>query len=86
MRKEFKNAKAKHGLNKKKLDKSNWSLILRDQKRKRREEKGRRRRRGTGREEEEKRSSRKIQRYGTMNSCMNFHTIAWLVAYPKPRV
>ena len=71
----------------KKLDKSNWSLILRDQKLKRREEKGRRRRRGRGREEEEKRkSSRKIQWYGTMNSCMNFHTIAWLVACPKPRV
>ena len=67
MRKKFKNAKAKHGLNKKKLDKSNWSPILRDQKRKRREEKGRRRRRGRGREEEEKRrSSRKIQRYGTL--------------------
>ena len=66
----------------KKLDKSNWSLILRDQKKK-----GRRRRRGRGREEEEKRrSSRKIQRYGTMNSCMNFHTIAWLVACLKPRV
>ena len=74
-------------LTKKKLDKSNWSLILRDQKRKRREEKGRRRRRGRGREiEEKRRSSRKIQRYGTMNSCMNFHTIAWLVACPKPRV
>ena len=85
MRKEFKNAKAKHGLNKKKLDKSNWSLILRDQKCKRREEKGRKRRREIGKEEE-KRSSRKIQRYGTMNFCMNFHTSAWLVACPKPRV
>ena len=56
----------------KKLDKSNWSLILRDQKHKRREEKGRRRRRGRGSEEEEKRrSSRKTQRYGTMTMSMD---------------
>ena len=40
-------------------------------------------------EEEEKkkrREGKEDQRYGTMNSCMNFHTIAWLVACPKPRV
>ena len=61
MRKEFKNAKAKHGLNKK-LDKSNWSHFFRDQKRKRREEKGRRRRRGRGREEEEKRRRKEEQK------------------------
>ena len=24
--------------------------------------------------------------YGTINSCMNFHTIAWLLVVPKPRV
>ena len=62
-------------LTKKKLDKS---------KRKRREEKGRKRRRGRGREEEEKRrSSRKIQRYGTMNSCMNFHTNCMVSSLPQ---
>ena len=41
-------------------------------------------------EEEEKKErregERKSKRYGTMNSCMNFHAIAWLVACPKPRV
>ena len=41
-------------------------------------------------EEEEKKKrregERKSKRYGTMNYCMNFHTIAWLVACPKPRV
>ena len=62
----------------KKLDKSNWSLILRDQKRKRRDEKGRRRRRGRGKEEEEKRrSSRKIQRYGIMTMSMDL----WIFLY-----
>ena len=23
--------------------------------------------------------------YGIMNSCMNFHTIEWLLVVPKPR-
>ena len=60
--------------------------FLRDQKRKRE------RRRGEEEEEEEEEKKkrrgreRKSKRYGTMNSCMNFHTIAWLVACPKPRV
>ena len=53
-------------------------------------------------EEKRKRKKRRArrknqdQRYGTldlcmeltlgMNSCMNFHTIAWLFVVPKPRV
>ena len=67
------------------MDKSNWSLIFerpncreRGEEEKREEE-----------EEEEEEKSRKMEepkRYGTMNSCMNFHTIAWLVSCPKPRV
>ena len=36
--------------------------------------------------EKEDKKKRKAKRYGTMNSCMNFHTIAWLVACPKVRV
>ena len=60
----------------KKLDKSNRSLILRDQKRKRRG-----RGRGRGREEEEeRRSSRKIQRYGTLYRFVWIHVYGlWVV-------
>ena len=43
------------------------------------------RKREKKKEKEEKKKGR-AKRYGTMNSCMNFHTIAWLVACPKPRV
>ena len=54
-------------------DKSKCSLIF--------ERPNRRKERGKGREEEEKRGRRREvqarpKRYGTMNSCMNFHTIA----------
>ena len=55
MRKMFKNAKARHGLNSKSWIRLIGLSFLRDQKRRRREEKGRRRRKGRGREEEEKR-------------------------------
>ena len=73
----------------KNLDKSNWSLIFERPKNVKEE-----RRRGEEEEEEEKEEEkkkrkegeRKSKRYGTMNSCMNFHAIAWLVACPKPRV
>ena len=54
----------------------------------------RKRERSRGEEEEEeeeekkkrREGERKSKRYGTMNSCMNFHTIAWLVVCSKPRV
>ena len=53
----------------------------------------RRERRGEEEEEEEEEKKKRREeeredpkRYGTMNSCMNFHTVAWLVAFPKPRV
>ena len=62
MRKEFKNAKAKHGLDKKNWIRAIGLSFLRDQKRKRREEKGKRRRRGRGREEEEKRRRKEEQK------------------------
>ena len=86
MRKEFKNVKAKHGLNKKNGIRAIGLSFFRDQKHKRE------RRRGEEEEEEEeekkkrREGERKSKRYGTMNSCMNFHTISWLVACPKPRV
>ena len=77
-------------LSQKNLDKSNWSLILRDQKR--REEEKR-----EEEEEEEKKKRREEERniknvwnyeflYGIPKFCMNFHAIGWLVAWPKPRV
>ena len=53
MRKEIKNAKAKHGLKSKIWIRANLVSFLRDQTVER-EEKGRKRRRGRGREEEEK--------------------------------
>ena len=62
MRKEFDNAKAKHGLNKKKGIRAIGLSFLRDQKRKRE------RRRGEEEEEEEKKKrregERKSKRYG----------------------
>ena len=62
MRKEFKNVKAKHGLNKKNWIRAIGLSFLRDQKHKRREEKGRRRRRGRRKEEEEKRMRKEEQK------------------------
>ena len=48
------------------------------------------RRREEKEEEEEKRkkeeSSQGMELTLGMNSCMNFHTIAWLLVVPKPRV
>ena len=52
-----------------------------------RREKERRRRRRRGKEEEEKEIKQKgMELTLGMNSCMNFHTIAWLLVVPKPRV
>ena len=104
MRKEFKNVKAKHGLNSKNWKRRqigirpNMALLLRPKyllvyknrressktERRRREEK--KRREGKEEEEEEKRrrkkrSSRKIQRYRTMNSCMEFSSFVWILVW-----
>ena len=86
--------KAKHGLitkakisfglqNKKgRAKKNGWGEKKNIEEKKEKEEKKKRR--------EEEMKSKKVWNfgflYGTMNSCMNFHTIAWLVACPKPRV
>ena len=87
MRQEFKNAKAKHGLNKKKRIKAIGLSFLRDQKRKRREDKGGRRRRGRGREEEEKRRRKEEKKvwnydyeYGTLYSFVWIHACGlWVI-------
>ena len=90
MRKEFKNAKAKHGLNSKGWIRLIGLSFLRDQKRreeKRREEKGRRRRRGRGREEEEKRRRKEEQKgmesnieYGLLGFLVRIHVCGlWVV-------
>ena len=76
MRKEFKNAKAKHGLNKKNWIRAIGLSFLRGQKRRRRKEKGRRRRR-RGREEEEKRregerKSKKVRNYDYEYGSLDF--------------
>ena len=55
MRKKFKTAKAKHGLNKKKWIRAIGLSFLRDQKRREEKGRGKERRRGRRREEEEKR-------------------------------
>ena len=68
----------------------NWSHLRRDQNRgeegeKRKREKKRRGRRRREEEEEEIKQKGMELTLG-MNSCMNFHTIAWLLVVPKPRV
>ena len=78
MRKMFKNAKAKHGLNSKSWIRLISLSFFRDQNH--REEK----RRGEEEEEEEEEKKKgRAKMYGTMNSCMNFHAIIWLVACPQ---
>ena len=77
MRKEFKNAKAKHGLNSKRWIRLIGLSFLRDQKRRRREEKGGRRRRGTGREEEDKRRRKEEQK--GMESNIEYGLLGFLV-------
>ena len=72
--------------------KSNWSLIFERPNRRERERRGeKRRRRRRRREEEEEKREKQAKIKGMeltlgMNSCMNFHTIAWLLIVPKPRV
>ena len=82
--------RAKHGLSKHGILKTKFGLKL---ERTRREE-----RRGEEEEEEEKMEEPRSSQQGMelwifgieltlgMNSCMNFHTIAWLLVVPKPRV
>ena len=62
MRKEFKNAKAKHGLNSKILDKSNLVSHFLETKNVEEKRRGKERRRGRGREEEEKRRRKEEQK------------------------
>ena len=72
------------------MDKSNWSLILRDQKCREERRRGKERRRGRGREEEEKRRRKEEQkRYETMTMCMELcivcmDTCLWVVGCKKP--
>ena len=89
MRKEFKYAKAKHGLNSKIWIRLIGLSFLRDQKRRRREEKRRRRRRrrGRGREEAEKRRRKEEQKgmesnieYGLLGLLVWIHVCGlWVV-------
>ena len=80
MRKGFKKAKAKHGLNKTWIRAFGLSF-LRDQTVERERGRGKERRRGKGREEEEKRKKMEEQKgmelHGILKFCMNFH--AWMV-------
>ena len=75
---------------KKKLHKSNWSLIFERQnkkKRKRREEKGKRRSRGRGREEEEKRrrkEEQKVWNYGYESGSFDFSCMNTCLGCKKP--
>ena len=76
MRKGFKKATAKHGLNKTWIRAFGLSF-LRDQTVEReRGEEEKRRRRGRGREEEEKKRKAKPKRYETMT--INMNTCFWL--------
>ena len=77
--------RAKHGLSKHGNLKTKIGLIW----------EGRIKREGEGEGEEKKKGRRwRSQDQGSqgmeltlgMNSCMNFHTIAWLFVVPKPRV
>ena len=66
----------------------NWSHLEKGPKNVEKKRKREKKRRGRRRREEEK---EKIKQKGMeltlgMNSCMNFHTVAWLLVVPKPRV
>ena len=71
----------KHGFKDKKLVSFGGGTNREGGKEEKRKRKKKKRRRGRGDQ-----ASQGMELTLGMNSCMNFHTIAWLLAVPKPRV